>query len=81
MSATATSAAVAVPVKESTYILFYRHGMNPQCQKGFKLNGDLRAAVDRAKKHCEVMGYRYIFVRPLVCDLEAEEKQKTSSNG
>lgn len=58
------------------YVLFYRHGVNPGCQKGFKHNGDLRSAVERAKKHCEIMNYRYVFVRPMICDLVAEEKQK-----
>lgn len=62
--------------EENVYILFYRHGMNPQCQKGFKLRGDLKAAVERAKLHCQKMGYRYIFVRPLVTNLEDDEKYK-----
>lgn len=65
------------PEKEDqVYILFYRHGMNPQCQKGFTFNGDLKAAVERAKQHCQRMGYRYIFVRPLVSNLEDDEKYK-----
>lgn len=62
--------------EENVYILYYRHGMNPQCQKGFKLRGDLKAAVERAKVHCTRMGYRYIFVRPLVSSLEDDEKYK-----
>jgi hypothetical protein len=62
--------------EESIYLLFYRHGLNPQCQKGFTLRGDLRSATERAKRHCEAMGYRYIFVRPLICDIDLEEKQK-----
>lgn len=61
------------------YIIYYRHGMNPHCQKGFVHKGDLRSAVDRAKTHCAIMGYRYIFVRPLICDLAEDEKSKSLS--
>jgi hypothetical protein len=58
------------------YTLFYRHGMNPQCQKGFVHEGDIKSAVQRAQRHCEVMNYRYIFVRPFVSDIDEEEKYK-----
>lgn len=61
---------------KNMYILFYRHGMNPGCSKGFISNGDIKAAVQRAQRHCEIMGYRYIFVRPFVSDIDEEEKYK-----
>ena len=69
-------ASKVVPESKNMYILFYRHGMNPQCTKGFYCNGDIKAAVQRAQRHCEIMGYRYIFVRPFVSDIEEEEKYK-----
>lgn len=55
------------------WVLYYRHGFNANCQKAFVLDGDVRCAVERTKKHCEIMGYRWIFVRPLVVDLTQEE--------
>jgi len=61
---------------KNVYILFYRHGMNPHCQKGFSHDGDIKSAVQRAQRHCEVMGYRYIFVRPFISDIDEEEKYK-----
>jgi hypothetical protein len=70
-----TSNSVPDSIK-NLYILFYRHGMNPHCQKGFTNSGDIKAAVQRAQRHCEIMGYRYIFVRPFVSDIDEEEKYK-----
>lgn len=58
------------------YIMYYRHGMNPQLSKGFYLNGTMEEAMLRARRHCTVMGYRYIFTRPWICDLDAEEAYK-----
>lgn len=57
------------------WILFYRHGMNSTLQKNFSFAGSLPQAVDRAREHCKIMNYKYIFVRPLVCNLDEEEDQ------
>jgi len=58
------------------WTLHFRHGMNPGLTKNFFHEGDLESAQLRARKHCEIMGYRYIFVRPMVIDIEAEEEYK-----
>lgn len=58
------------------YIMFYRHGMNANLTKGFYHSGDLMSARRRAEAHCKIMGYKFIFVRPMVCDLEVEEEYK-----
>jgi hypothetical protein len=58
------------------YLMFYRHGMNANLTKGFFCDGDLQAARKRAEAHCKIMGYKYIFVRPMICNLEAEEEYK-----
>lgn len=55
------------------YIMFYRHGMNANLTKGFFCEGDLVAAQRRAREHCKKMNYHFIFVRPLICDLDLEE--------
>lgn len=64
----------AKPVNE--YILFYRVGNQPNCQKGFRFAGNIYEANIRAKKHCELMNYRFIFVRPFFNDFDADEKAK-----
>lgn len=64
---------------ENLFILFYRHGMNANLTKGFYFPGDLLAARKRAEAHCKVMGYKFIFIRPMVCNLEVEEEQKLNS--
>lgn len=61
---------------KNLYILFYRHGMNANLTKGFYCEGGLHEAQKRAKKHCDIMNYRYIFLRTMVCDLDAEEEYK-----
>jgi len=58
------------------YIMFYRHGMNANLTKGFYCDGDLTSARKRAEAHCKIMGYKYIFVRPMICNLETEEEYK-----
>ena len=58
------------------YIMFYRHGMNANLTKGFYCEGGLLNAQKRAQEHCKIMGYKFIFVRPMVCSLEAEEEYK-----
>lgn len=55
------------------YTMYYRHGMNPNLTKSFFHDGDLRSAISRAKDHCDIMGYRLQFVKPLVADLKEEE--------
>jgi hypothetical protein len=61
---------------EQEYYMHYRHGMNSKLEKYFKHKGDLISARKRAQEHCEVMGYRLIWVRPLFINLEEEENQQ-----
>lgn len=58
------------------YIMFYRHGMNANLTKGFFCEGNLLDARKRAEAHCKIMNYKYIFVRPMICNLEEEEEYK-----
>jgi hypothetical protein len=67
------------------YILFYRQGNNPYPQ--FLMfhhasgSRDMRPVVERAKKHCELMNYRFTNVRPFLVDLdEAESRALGQSN-
>ncbi len=61
------------------WILFYRHGVNPSCYKGFYHDGTMREAQNRAQKHCNVMGYRYIYIRPFMVDIDKEEADRAAA--
>lgn len=60
----------------SAYLMFFRHGVQVRCEKGFMHVGDIRSANKRAQEHCKIMGYTFIFVRPLIIDLDAEEARQ-----
>jgi hypothetical protein len=62
------------------YVLHFRHGMQPTCNKGFYCVGGLRKAIVRAQKHCEIMGYVCIFVRPLIADIDTEEQHRLGND-
>lgn len=60
------------------YVLYYRQGNNPYPQFFVFFHGskDLRKVVDRSKRHCELMNYRFVSVKPLIVDFaEAEARQ------
>jgi len=58
------------------WTLYYRYGTVPQLQKTFIHEGDLLAAINRAREHCVKMGYRFICVRPFLIDLEEQEQRR-----
>lgn len=68
-------------ITAQNYIMFYRHGMVPYAFKGFSVKGDLKKARERANKHCAIMGYRLIWVSPMLADLDEEEKNVISNRG
>jgi hypothetical protein len=74
----APSSQIASYTGKDTYILTYRHGMNANLIKVFHHEGGLKSAIDRGRKHCQVMNYRFIFVCPTVCDLDEEECNRTT---
>jgi hypothetical protein len=78
---TKTPATIFTPdTVKHLYLMFYRHGMNANLTKGFFCLGDLLTARKRAETHCKIMGYKFIFVRPMVCDLESEEAYKLGAS-
>ena len=60
--------------------MYYRHGMNAQLTKNFKFKGSREDARTRAEKHCQVMGYKLHFVRPMFPDLTEEEMDHVDPN-
>lgn len=67
-------AGVASPI-ETLYILYYRQGQNPHPQFcGFyHKSKDMQVVMERAKRHCDLMSYRFVFVRPFIVDLDKVE--------
>lgn len=63
---------------ETTYILYYRQGQNPHPQFfifNHPASENMRAVVDRVKRHCELMNYRFVNVRPFLVDLAEAERR------
>lgn len=69
-----TSTQGAIPPKV-LYTLYYRQGSNPHPQftSFFMSSVDMQQVTQRAKRHCEVMNYRFVYVRPAIIDLDKEE--------
>ena len=65
------------------FIIYYRSGSNMlSCNFHFKKPAEtmnardhFRAAVERAKLHCERMRYRFNFCTPYIIDLEEAERR------
>lgn len=76
---TITPSVPSVPIPNGTsdsyYTLFYRQGRNPHpMTKNFHHTGSIRDVVERAKKHCEVLGARFVRIEPLFSNLENDER-------
>lgn len=69
------------PASQTPYLLYYRQGNNPHAQffVFYHASKDMKTITARVKRHCEVMNYRFVYVRPLVVDLDREENFLTSS--
>ena len=67
---------------KTTYILYYRKGNNPHPQfLAFDYESrDMKKVSERAKRHCEVQGYRFVYVQPLYVDLDKADNVLTNSD-
>jgi len=68
----------AVTECDNLYIFYYRHGVNPGLQKIFFHKGTFATAKKRAEQHCGIMGYKFIWIRPFIVDLDVEEATQLS---
>lgn len=57
------------------YILYYRKGNNPHSMVKYfySVGATLRDTVNIAKKHCEVIGGRFVRIEPFLSDLNKDE--------
>ena len=65
------------------YHLFFRQGSNPHPQDTlfYHSSKDMRVVVERAKRFCENMNYRFTQVKPAIVDLDAEERKSRGQEG
>ena len=66
---------------EDTWILYYRQGVNVNCQLHFEHIGTLPEAESRGRQHCQIMGYNFLYIRPFLTNLETAEKRRLQRVG
>ena len=78
--AAATEESVAIPVQ---YILYYRKTSSPHPEfiSFFMKTTNMRKVMERARRHCEVMNYRFVLVAPFVVDLDKAENFMINKEG
>ena len=66
---------IAVQNGSNRFTLYYRQGRNPHPQFTFfdYPSKDMKLVVERAKRFCDQMSYRFVYVQPSVTDLDKEE--------
>lgn len=74
--------------RSRAYMLEYRtqNRINGRSQgrvrtKAFWFDGKLKDAVTEARRHCEVMGFTFIYCSPFIVDLRAQENLKNKLEG
>jgi hypothetical protein len=58
------------------WILIYHFGATFPNTLNFPFDGTMTEAMQRAREHCDVMGYRFIKIRPFIVDLDDRERRK-----
>ena len=77
-AATIAESVSALASGGNLFAMYYRHGVNPGLTKIFYFDGTFQEAKKRAEAHCGIMGYKYIWLRPFIVDLDAEESTQLS---
>jgi hypothetical protein len=65
--------------EEKVYTFNYRYGNAGILARNFRHRGDLYSAINRAKSHCAVMNYRFIFCFPFIVDLDIIEDSRRNN--
>lgn len=72
--------AISVPLPPATnlpvgelWLVYYRHQNSVFNFKGFQHKGSIDDARRRAERHCQIMGYKMIFLKPLIANIDEEE--------
>ena len=79
MAASSSQQTLQLPDKTGPiylYTLYYRtDGPHPQLVSFYLPSKDMKFVVERAKRFCETMRYRFVHVKPAIIDLDAEEER------
>ena len=65
---------------KKVWTLYFRYGSVPFLHKNFIHDGNMLDAINRARQHCIIMGYKFICVRPFLIDLDEQEKRREEGN-
>lgn len=57
------------------WTLYYMYGSSSPISKLFTFDGNLQDATVRGRKHCSIMRYKFVRVRPALVDLDHQEEQ------
>ena len=63
-----------------SFALLYKH-RNQVETKHFPFVGHLADAIQRGQEHCNVMGYKFVQVRPFFIDLDLQEAHLKENRG
>lgn len=64
------------------YCMYYRKGDNPHPQfiLFYHKSKEMKLVMERARRHCEVMGYKFTSVRPAIVNMEEVENYMNRDN-
>jgi hypothetical protein len=68
-----------IRVEKRAYTLWYRYRATAPFSKNFYYEGDLHDAAEAGRRHCQIMGFRFVIVRPFIIDLRNQEARKLSN--
>ena len=57
------------------YMLYFRQGRNPHPQFSlfYHQSKDPKVAMQRAQRHCEVQGFKFVSVQPAIVDMDKQD--------
>jgi|SRR5690349_5235627 hypothetical protein len=58
----------------SLWKLYFKRGFNPRAELVFAFNGSKDEAINRGRRFCIFMNYKFIHVEPFFVDLDDTEK-------
>lgn len=76
MTQSTPSASTNTTKPKRSFCLWYMQGSLAPLIKFWEMSGTLPEAIERAKTHCRIMGYKFVRVRPHIVDLEEQERLK-----
>lgn len=70
-----------VTMTRTPFILIYKARQATGTKPFWMPSNDLKEAIDRGRKHCDVQRYKFIRVDPMFYDLDSEDKRRLEEYG